>query len=381
MILKIEAIDTLFFRDGKPFNMGDDTWANGIFPPLPSAFFGAIRTAYFSKYPEKLNLANTEQDPTKELKIKGIYLLKGTKPQFIIPSEIVEKELETENQKKESIIFYTTTVCTDELFCSSLLSINTYSEKIETPKGFIERGLFESYLKDTFKESKDYYSLEGYISKEYKTGIGRQNISRTTEDGKLYRVQLNRPEVIEKANNGEIRRAKTFFLVDINVEELGDNFLPNFIKLGGENKLASCTKYEKEINLEKLPLSNKFKLYLQTPAIFEKKHNGRKEGGWLPDCFVYDETQKAYVGVWKNVKLKLLSAFINGTICVGGFDVKEKQPKAMYRAVPAGSVYHFEVLDQTDSNTIYSIFGNPNEPLSDILCEQGFGLSFVGILN
>lgn len=43
----MEAFDTLFFRDGKPFSMGDDVWANGVFPPYPSTLYGALRASYF----------------------------------------------------------------------------------------------------------------------------------------------------------------------------------------------------------------------------------------------------------------------------------------------------------------------------------------------
>ena len=35
-IIEIEALDTLFFRDGKPFTMGQDTVGESIFPPHPS---------------------------------------------------------------------------------------------------------------------------------------------------------------------------------------------------------------------------------------------------------------------------------------------------------------------------------------------------------
>ena len=33
MLAKITPLDTVFFRDGKPFSWGEETWAEGIFPP------------------------------------------------------------------------------------------------------------------------------------------------------------------------------------------------------------------------------------------------------------------------------------------------------------------------------------------------------------
>ena len=47
-MIKLEPIDTLFFRDGKPFSMGEQSSAHGIFPPYPSTLFGAIRAAVIS---------------------------------------------------------------------------------------------------------------------------------------------------------------------------------------------------------------------------------------------------------------------------------------------------------------------------------------------
>jgi CRISPR/Cas system CMR-associated protein Cmr3 (group 5 of RAMP superfamily) len=43
--LQIEAFDTFFFRDGRPFTMGADTTATGPFPPSPQVVYGAIRSA------------------------------------------------------------------------------------------------------------------------------------------------------------------------------------------------------------------------------------------------------------------------------------------------------------------------------------------------
>ncbi|WP_027003419.1 type III-B CRISPR module-associated protein Cmr3 [Hugenholtzia roseola] len=384
MILQIEAVDTLFFRDGKPFEMGDEVWANGIFPPLPSVFYGAIRTTYFSQYPEKLSLVNTENDPTKKLKIKGVYLLKGTRPHFTMPTEMVEKEFLVQEgmEQKESRAFYENNPIQNEVvFSSNPLFLNPYGE-VEGANGFIERGLLNKYLKDEFEATKDYYELNNYISDEYKVGIGRQNATRTTEEGKLYRVKLNHLETIERAGK-EIRRNKTYFLVDINLEVLGGDFKPNFLKLGGENKIALCSKYDKAIKIEQPEIGKFFKLYFLSPAIFKKSEDKehRGEGGWLPDCFVLDQTQKAYIGTWKGVKLKLLRSFVNGSVAVGGFDVKEKQPKPMYKAVPAGTVYHFEILENSYSLDIHQVFGNLDTPLSDEYAEQGFGLSIVGFLN
>ncbi|MCX7988419.1 MAG: hypothetical protein N2647_03125, partial [Thermodesulfovibrio sp.] len=42
--IKIFPNDTLFFRTGRPFTMGSETWSDVIFPPYPSTIYGALRT-------------------------------------------------------------------------------------------------------------------------------------------------------------------------------------------------------------------------------------------------------------------------------------------------------------------------------------------------
>jgi CRISPR/Cas system CMR-associated protein Cmr3 (group 5 of RAMP superfamily) len=47
LYFQLSAIDTLMFRDGRPFNQGDTgaSEAVSIFPPLPPTIIGAIRAA------------------------------------------------------------------------------------------------------------------------------------------------------------------------------------------------------------------------------------------------------------------------------------------------------------------------------------------------
>jgi CRISPR-associated protein Cmr3 len=41
----LTPLDLLLFRESKPFSPGDGAWAKGLFPPLPTAVFQAIRSA------------------------------------------------------------------------------------------------------------------------------------------------------------------------------------------------------------------------------------------------------------------------------------------------------------------------------------------------
>ena len=97
MIIKIDVIDTLFFRDGKPFGSSDDNWANSLHFPNLSTIYGAIRSTYFAQNNFDITLANTNQDPTKDLQINGIYFYDNKEENilFKVPQDlyIVENNL------------------------------------------------------------------------------------------------------------------------------------------------------------------------------------------------------------------------------------------------------------------------------------------------
>ena len=96
MMLQLEPMDTLFFRDGKPFTMGHDVWASGIFPPFPSVIYGVLRSAYISYYG---SLGKFYQGGMKEkigtpdakgpFEIRGIFLKKKQDALFPLPLDLV----------------------------------------------------------------------------------------------------------------------------------------------------------------------------------------------------------------------------------------------------------------------------------------------------
>ena len=68
-ILQLEPLDTLFFRDGKPFTMGEDTFVTSSNLPYPSVFWGAIFTSLLVQ--QKIGLCKMDKD---KLRINGVYL-------------------------------------------------------------------------------------------------------------------------------------------------------------------------------------------------------------------------------------------------------------------------------------------------------------------
>jgi len=364
MIIKIDALDTLFFRDGKPFTMGEDTWANGLFLPYPSVFYGALRSAYFAKHIEKLNKASNNDDPTKGLKIKGIYYFIGGDIYVPLPADCVKEKDDKDKTIKVSTLSMKKNENQNGCPTDYILSYDNDKKIANVWEGLVRGSMFKKYLMLQVSEFS-IKTISDYVMSEPKIGIARSSKTHSSKEGMLYRVDMKRLE----NKKGE----KMTIVVEFEgLDDLSEKVLMKpkrgLMKLGGEGKAVSYKECDKEcgnkISFDKFNLeNNRFKLYLSTPAIFKN--------GWIPKWI----DEKTLIGEYKEFKLKLLTASIGKPIHIGGFDIKARKPKPMYKAVPAGSVYYFEVIEG-NLQKAFEIFNQ--KAISDVYPDQGFGIAYVG---
>lgn len=350
MRIKIDAFDTLYFRDGKPFTMGAETWGSGIFPPYPSMLYGALRSAYFSHNTQALKDANTSNDPTKSLRITGFYLMNNSEIYFPASLDCVkEKDV---NDKKVFILKPKECSIVSNCPASHILRLDGKRKIENIPDAWLDKSSFQSYLMCN-ESNISFTEFNSLVISESKIGIGRSNATHTAEDSMLYRVAM--------------KRMKDTLLI-VEFDGLNSD-LPksSLMKLGGEGRPVYYESIEDtqikapEIN------GNVFKLYLSTPAIFKN--------GWLPKWIDGNSLEGQYNGL----RLKLITASIGRVVYVGGFDMKAKEPKPMKRAVPAGSVYYFEILNNEMNLSPIDIFHG--KAISDFFTEQGFGIAYVGVVK
>jgi CRISPR-associated protein Cmr3 len=328
-MIEIKAVDTLFFRDGKPFEMGEDSWAEGIFPPPMSVFYGAIRSAYFAEYPEKINTLNGENDPTKNLKITKIFLKKGNQFYLPAPFDFVKKK-----DEGNDTLYPLYLINNEEIYSNySLSHLPYFNDNVENVNGhFISYTTFLRYYKTSGIKAIKGEDLNAFFKTEAKIGVGLNNYSRSSEEGKLFRVGLNRL-------NQDFDQKKNEFINEVSfVIEYNLTYIPKLLKLGAENKAAQINSIDSpsilDFNQEQL-LSKYFKILLLTPTAFNDD--------WKPN--IPDLTTE--------VDVELISAFIGKPISLGGWDIKNRCPKEMHKAVPAGSVYYYKIKnDKTLSDVI-----------------------------
>jgi len=357
MIIEIKPLDTLFFRDGKPFTMGEEAWANSVFPPYPAAIYGALRSAYFAEHIDELEKANESNDPTKNLKIKGIFLKISDEIYFPIPMDCVKRK---DDKDDEGFVLLPLPA---GKFISNYPKLEKILIRSDSDNDKVENIQNSALSKSSFREYLDgetnnilYLKIDNYLISEPKIGIARSSKTHSSKEGMLYRVDMKRLE----NKKGE----KMTIVVDF--KGLDDLSEKGLMKLGGEGKALSYNKYKGDINIDFPKFkedAKQFKIVLTTPAIFKN--------GWIPKWI----DEKTLIGEYKEFKLKLLTASIGKPIHIGGFDIKARKPKPMYKAVPAGSVYYFEVIEG-NLQKAFEIFNQ--KAISDVYPDQGFGIAYVG---
>lgn len=357
--ITIEALDTLCFRDGKPFTSGEETWAATMFPPMPSVLYGALRATYFANQINTFEFANQSGvDPTEQLTIRAIVLQDQETLLFPMPLDCVIKK----GTEKEPALVLKHLRKSDISNCSvaNVLFPPNNNDIVENVTGgLLNDATLQQYLAG---ETKDlaYSKLNEYLVAEPKIGIGRENGTHTTAEGKLYRIDMRR--LTPKMRFGQEENSSLTISVTFDHITLPDS---EIMRLGGEGKSARyMTSASKTIEPPELT-GKRFKLYLITPAIFGK--------GWLPNWI----DEKTLEGTYHNIKVKLETAIIGKAIGLGGFDMEKRRPKEMRKAVPAGSVYYFELLEGTIDEAI-NIFHRQSVADGESYRKQGFGLTFIG---
>lgn len=354
-IIKINALDTLFFRDGKPFTMGEESEGSSLFPPAPSVFRGFLRTLFFGEKDGDLSEANTPGDPSMKLEIKhcSLYMERTNEALFPLPADLViEKDDKinntaylkfSDNNLSASSYSYPYVLKTDE----------NIKMKESAGKIWITNSQLEKYLDG--KQVGSAIELDHIIIDEPKTGIGRDDATRATATGNFYQIKMNRPE----NEKGE----KIGFMIGF--DKLDLNIGNGLSRLGGEGKITKYKIEDAEITYSIPAVKGYTKMYLVTPAIFAQ--------GWIPDA------------LFRDYGLSVIAAAIRKHQSFGGWDIDKKEPKPMFRAVPAGSVYY---IKQDDEGRLIDFINDFNgKPLShkisipDGYDREGFGIVRFGALQ
>lgn len=367
--IQIEALDTLFFRDGKPFTAGEETTGGGIFPPMPSVLHGAIRTTYFGESTTTFKSSAQIKANTSGLTIESIWLAYDNENFVPFPRDlVVKKDWDAPNKKGKAkeLTAHRLFLKKDESSNQSVQSLAVPDNDIqwEQPANLlIDQQSLQDYLDHT-PESIFFEPLGNMMVVENKVGVGLDQSTRTAEEGRLYFLTFNRLQ----NSSGKRLKIGVTYNAPWQLKSAG------LMRLGGEGKMA---RYSDTTSLTpKMPeiATKQFKLYLATPAFFSN--------GWLPFAVTTDNLNGVQIIDGKKYKFRILTAAVGKYIPIGGFDVAKNRPKPMLRAVPAGSVYYLEAESESDAQILANHWHGKS--ICDELSKeynhanQGFGIAYVG---
>ncbi len=363
----IEPTEALSFRTGRPFDAGENTLAESIFPPTPETIQGAIRAAIATHWDTTKTLDEVFQNKDivdrigsrldyGRFRITSFTLGRRKQNEGVIerlfppPASILETKDEQENPvylrlKPDKLDNVISNMPVD-MWC---LLPNTSG--IQTKGKFlgVNGWLTETGLRNVLHTNENTVNLGqnlvrpgNIFVRESRVGIGMQNSSKTTKDGFLYqshmiRMQLDYGFVVDihlssNRESGKTNKpSKEEYLL---TEQLEPRLLPSqgWLTLGGEQRAARFYVLDEPMSALKSLHKEDYEqseigtlLYLATPAYFEN--------GWQPEH-------------WEAPLVRPITAAINKYQSIGGWLLNTSngggENKCMRRCVPAGSVYFFD---------------------------------------
>lgn len=309
--ITLKPLDTLFFRGAKPFNMSSDSWSDSDALPFPSVIWGALYAHLYYKSKEAKDEKNF-----KNLQIKNIYIynFKDKSTFLTMPNDVFSdgKELYIGEYKKAP---------QNSSYALEYMNYANTDESVERLKDSFIR--VDSLSREYIQKSKSliYKDSKKIFISDYKVGIAIDKSRKSTKEGHLYRIDLT-------------QFCKDWgFLIEYNLDRF-EFEKSGYLKLGGESKVARfehrtktnyIESYEKDIEQLKMKFNDEeyFKLYIKTPTAFEQ--------GWRPTL----------------IGCELLSANVDNSLSIGGFDMKSGKQREMRRYVPSGAIYLFEKQKQS----------------------------------
>ncbi len=382
----IRPLSPLVFRSAKPFGSLSD--ASDIIFPLPSSGAGLLRTQTLLQNHYELvpnsggSLTVTEEDQKKLLEIghKGPFLVVlGESSNYTIYVHKPANALYLKNResgKTELIRLTPQSTLNEEMIGSDLPSglLPVMMEK--NIKGKPQPGPMLWPLQQllewqngkgiTFEElsEKGIQSLPVDV----RTHVAIDNRTHSGIEGQLfqsasYDLDATRRDVKE----GGWKDSSYGFLL------LSDTELQNnHVRFGGESRLSKMYAVAMHKDLMapqslsvEIEQAGGLQLTLLTPAIFSN--------GYLP-AWLEEET---LIGTLPHtsIKVRLKACAMDRWLPVSGWDLHQKRPKAMRKAVASGAIYWFEVLEGDLSSIERLYFSTISDQHQDQ--KDGFGVVLV----
>ncbi|MBX6764238.1 MAG: type III-B CRISPR module-associated protein Cmr3 [Rubrobacteraceae bacterium] len=313
----LEPLDTLFFRDGSPFNAGETGQMEvlGTFPPSPTTVVGALRAAFArelgwtgGEWNGKIKERLGDGADLGPLRFSGPYVTKGKEILFPAPLHLLRSGGDLAYLEPGEAVLST------DIGEARLPEVGTKIKGLKPLKNaYLTREGMEKALRGEPPAPEDIFESSELWSSESRVGIQRDPKSRTTLEDALYQtthVRLRKGVALAAGVEGYDKEA------------------PSLLTLGGESRMASLEQHE--VSLPEVPGIEpgggrlRYTATLITPARIED--NGwREPGGALP-----------------GLPGRVVSACVGKPVMIGGWDTEKKVPLPLEPYLPPGSTWFME---------------------------------------
>lgn len=344
---RFTALDSLFFRESRPFGTIGGSELSSVFPPSPSTMAGAIRSAIGDHqgvdwqeyhrsdgYPE-LKAQIGDSDSLGAMRLKGVFLSRKSSGKdawerlYPVPAHLVATQ---EEGKIKDLHFLQLgkpldcdlgrQIC---LAVAPVKGIKTLEDYWITQSGLLK------VLSGEFPDKEELIHSNELLASEARLGIARNNRSRCAEKGKLYQTQHVRP--------------KEGLAIEADVEGLATEYPESgIVRLGGEGRGAHFKVFDANNRSEKVKPS-KFDAQGIQIMLMSSVHVPQ-QGRYTPlpnftPSFKNGET--VWMGKINGIDLTLHCAMIGKALREGGWDLQNKKPRPVRSFMPAGSVFYCSV--------------------------------------
>lgn len=347
--LTIEAIDTLMFRDGRPFNQSDAGagQARSVFPPFPPTVVGATRLMLA----RQLGFDGNNGWPTASLgdgvdwrdkgrlgplEFSAPMLLRNDAPLFPAPLFLASTKEETivrlrPGAPRACDLGAAVRLPEPEKSVSGIKILEQH---------WLSRDLMERVLSGSPVNKDQIVAASGLWQWETRVGIGRDRDNRVANTGQIYLASHVRPR--EGVSLG------------VNVSGLAAEPNSCMQALAGEHRIAEFRPTAKPFGLPSAPSrfpDGRYFVSLLSPALVDALPGPSEGLADLPGVVV--------------------SACLGKPVRIGGWDSQRREPIPLREAIPAGSTWFLQASERDDIAAL-------NGKHLGLAREWGFGQFLVG---
>ncbi len=310
--IHISAVDTLMFRDGRPFNQNDAgaSEAVSVFPPYPPTIVGAVRAALWRQAGEWNkdwgDGTNWQKNDLGKLAFDAPILLKDGEPVFPVPLHILEGKIEENGKEKDRTVLKPVSQYECDLGKvklpipqnSELFGLKTIEDR------WVKMSGMEKILNGGVPAKNDLIKRNELWKIEPRVGIGIDPKTRGVKDTQLYMASH-----VRMRDNVSLH--VSLKNCDIKLEK-------SLSPLAGEHRMAEIFVKDEAV---KMP---------------DNVTNFEDEKWCMIALSPVVPCECGTIGKFNN---NIISACLGKAQSIGGWDSQSKTPIPLRRCIPAGSVW------------------------------------------